>query len=290
MLFAVGQTAGEKHIGLIAAGVAFFGIFAIFPGIAAVIAIFGLMADPIVIAEQLTLMDDIIPPDAYRLLSNQINGLVNAGRGTLGWATVVSIALALWSSRAGVSALIGGLNAIAGQRMRNGIWQMVVALLLTFALVALAIVAMTVVVVLPIVLAFIPLATSTAWLLEAVRWIIALVVLLTGLSLLYRFGPARMEATRGRWITVGAFVVVILWVVASVGLSYYLTNFGSYNEVYGSIGAVIGLLMWLYVSAYLILLGAALNVAVHGYGKPTSQLPAADTPDHPTDGSASHPQ
>ena len=88
-----------------------------------------------------------------------------------------------------------------------------------------------------------------------------------GLSLLYRFGPARIGG-RGRWITVGAVVVVILWVAASAGLSYYLTNFASYNEVYGSIGAVIGLLLWLYVSAYLILLGAALNVEVHGGGLP----------------------
>ncbi len=267
VLVAVFNTAGEKHLGLIAAGVAFFGIFGIFPGIAAVIAIFGLIADPIVIGEQLTLMEGIIPPGAYRLLSAQINGLVNAPSQALGWATLVSITLALWSCRAGVGALIGGLNAIAGQRKRNGIWQMIVAFMLTIALVALAIVAVTVVVVLPIGLAFFPVANSTAWLLLGARWLIALGVLMIGLSLLYRFGPARIGG-RGRWITVGAFVVVILWVAASAGLSFYLTNFASYNEVYGSIGAVIGLLLWLYVSAYLILLGAALNVEVHGYGKP----------------------
>jgi membrane protein len=87
--------------------------------------------------------------------------------------------------------------------------------------------------------------------------------------LLYRFGPARI-GSRGRWVTVGAFVVVVLWVAASAGLSFYLTNFASYNEVYGSIGAVIGLLLWLYVSAYLILLGAALNVQIHGYDAPPS--------------------
>lgn len=267
ILLAVWTTASQKHLGLIAAGVAFFGMFGIFPGIAAVIAIFGLVADPVVIGEQMALMEGIIPPDAYRLLSSQINRLVTAPSDALGWATIVSITLALWSCRAGVGALIGGLNAIAGQRVRNGIWQMAVALLLTIALVALAIVAVTVVVLVPIGLAFIPVATSTAWLLEGLRWLIALGVLMIGLSLLYRFGPARI-GSRGRWITVGAVTVVILWVAASAGLSFYLTNFASYNEVYGSIGAVIGLLLWLYVSAYLILLGAALNVEVHGFDTP----------------------
>lgn len=264
VMVAVWTTAGEKHLGLIAAGVAFFGMFGIFPGIAAVIAIFGLIADPVVIAEQLALMEDIIPPDAYNLIASQVFRLVAAPSGALGWATFVSILLALWSCRAGVGALIGGLNAIAGQRMRSGIWQMLVALMLTVALVSLAIVALTVVVVVPVLLAFIPVATSTAWILEGIRWLIALSVLMIGLSLLYRFGPARI-GSRGRWFTVGAFVVIVLWVAASAGLSYYLTNFASYNEVYGSIGAVIGLLLWLYVSAYLILLGAALNVEVHGY-------------------------
>ena len=149
------------------------------------------------------------------------------GSGTLGWATIVSIALALWSARAGVGALIGGLNAIAGERNRNGFLQVIVALILTVVLVALAIVAMLVVIVVPVVLAFIPVANSTAWLLEGLRWLIALGVLLLGLSLLYRFGPARIAA-RGRWLTVGAVVVVVLWVAASVGLSFYLTNFASY--------------------------------------------------------------
>lgn len=273
ILVAVWITAGEKHLGLIAAGVAFFGMFGIFPGLAAIIAIFGLIADPVVIAEQLTLMEDIIPSDAYNLIASQVFRLVAAPTEALGWATAVSIALALWSSRAGVAALIGGLNAIAGQRVRNGLWQMVVALLLTFALVTLALVALTAVVIVPIGLAFIPVASSTAWLLEGIRWLIALGVLMIALSLLYRFGPARIGG-RGRWITVGAFVVVVLWIAASAGLSYYLTNFASYNEVYGSIGAVIGLLLWLYVSAYLILLGAVLNVEIHGHGS----LPgAADT-------------
>lgn len=262
LLAAVWSLAGRKQLSLIAAGVAFFGMFAIFPGIAAVIAIFGLLADPAVVSEQLSLMEDIIPPDAYGLFAGQIDRLLTARTDTLGWATVVSISLALWSSRAGVAALMGGLNAIAGTPPRNGIMQAIVALGLTICLVSLAIVALLMVVVAPVVLAFLPIAGSTAWLLEGLRWIIALSVLLLGLGLLYRFGPAR-RGDRGRWFTVGAITVVILWIAASAGLSYYLTNFASYNEVYGSIGAVIGLLLWLYVSAYLILLGAALNTQVH---------------------------
>ena len=133
---------------------------------------------------------------------------------------------------------------------------------LTLCLVFLAIVALLAVVIAPVVLAFVPLAGSTAWLLEFLRWIIALGVLLLALGLLYRFGPAR-PGPRGRWFTVGAVVVIVLWILASAGLSFYLTNFGAYNEVYGSIGAVIGLMLWLYVSAYLILLGAALNAHIH---------------------------
>jgi membrane protein len=260
---AVVNTAGEKHLGLIAAGVAFFGMFGIFPGIAAIIAIFGLMADPVVIADQLTLMEDIIPYDAYRLLEGQVISLANAPAETLGWATFLSITLALWSCRAAVGAMVGGLNAIAGQQQRSGLRQVGVALLLTLALVFLAIIAVNVVIVLPIVMAFLHLPAGTAWLLEGLRWAVALGVLLAALGLLYRFGPVMIEK-RGRWVTVGALVVVVLWVAASAGLSFYLTNFGSYNEIYGSIGAVIGMMLWLYVSAYLILLGAALNMHVHG--------------------------
>tara|TARA_R110002051_G_scaffold239372_1_gene299994 strand:+ start:10713 stop:11561 length:849 start_codon:yes stop_codon:yes gene_type:complete len=262
LLVAVWTLAGRKQLSLIAAGVAFFGMFALFPGIAAVIAIFGLLADPVVVSDQLALLQDIIPPDAYGLFLGQIDRLLSAPNETLGWATVLSTGLALWSSRAGVAALMGGLNAIAGAPPRNGFLQAAVAMGLTIGLVILAIVALLAVVVAPVVLAFVPLAGSTVWLLEALRWLIALSVLLMGLGLLYRFGPAR-TGDRGRWFTVGAVTVVVLWIAASAGLSYYLTNFASYNEVYGSIGAVIGMLLWLYVGAYLILLGAALNTQLH---------------------------
>ena len=191
---------GQKQVSLIATGGAFFGMFAVFPGIAAIIAIFGLLADPTIVSDQLALMEGIIPPDAYDIFASQIGRLLLARSDTLGWATILSILLALWSSRAGVAALMSGLNAIAGMPSRNGFWQAIVALGLTICFVTLAIVALLAVVVAPVVLAFMPLAWSTAWLLEALRWLIALSVLLLALGLLYRFGPSG-RARRGRWFT-----------------------------------------------------------------------------------------
>ena len=134
--------------------------------------------------------------------------------------------------------------------------------MLTACLVALGVTALSIVIVTPLVLAFFPLPGGTVWILQAIRWSILLLVLYFALSLLYRYGPN--QKARLRWWNLGTVAVIILWIGSSVGLSFYLTNFASYNEVYGSIGAVIGMLLWLYVSAYLILLGAALNLHLHG--------------------------
>lgn len=262
-LMEVLSTASDRHISVVAAGVAFYGIFAIFPGIAAVISIFGLVADPVVVVEQLELLRDVIPAEAYVLIEVQTRRLLAAQSGALGWATGLSIVLALWAARAGVAGLMGALNAIADRPPRGGVKQALVALALTICLVALAITALVVVVVVPVLLAFFPLAGSSAVLLETLRWAIALFVLYSALALLYRFGP-NQRGSGMRWLTVGAATAVILWIGSSAGLSFYLANFGNYNEIYGSLGAVIGMLLWLYVTAYLILLGAALNLKVHG--------------------------
>lgn len=263
LVMAVWTIAMERHISLIAAGVAFFGMFALFPAIAAIIAIFGLLADPAVVVQQLELMKEIIPAETYDLFAAQMGRLLAAQTGTLGFASGLSLLLALWAARAGVAGLMEGLNAIANRPARNGFKEIVVALTLTIALVGLAITAMIAVIIAPIVMKFAHIDTNTAWLLEGIRWLVALFVLYAALSLLYRFGPNQRGA-RLRWMTIGAGTAVVLWIAASAGLSYYLGNFGRYNEVYGSIGAVIGMLLWLYITAYLIMLGAALNLYVHG--------------------------
>ena len=178
---------------------------------------------------------------------------------TLGFAPLLSTFVALFSARNGVASLILGLNQIYGRPNRNGLRQLAVAILLTLSLISIAVMAMLVVVIAPILIKVLPLERGTGWLLEAIRWIAAFGIVLAGLGVLYRFGP-NMRGARGRWITPGAFLVILFWLVASAGFSFYLSNFGNYNEVYGSIGAVIALLMWLYISAFLVLLGAAVNV------------------------------
>lgn len=248
----------DSNIGLISAGIAFYGMLAIFPTVAAIIAIWGFFADPVDVYEQLATMKGIVPADAYTILDTQITSLVTANSSTLGWTTGISLGAALWSSRAGVAALIRGLNAIYREKNRIGLRQIAAAFGVTFLLIAVALVALMSVVVLPILLTVLPLGPITAFLVASVRWVVALAVVIVGIGVLYRFGPNRRKA-RMAWLTPGALVAVVIWGAISYGFSYYLSNFGNYNEVYGALGAVVALLMWLYLSAYSVLLGAALN-------------------------------
>lgn len=255
MALYVSDVMDKRNLGLISAGVAFYGILAVFPGLAALIALWGVIGDPGLVASEIAKYDALLPKDVQALLLAQLEALAGADGLTLGWASVISLGLAIWSARAGAAALIRGLNAIFNVPNRSGLAHYTRALFLTIALIGVALIALMSVVVLPVVLAFIPLGFWTAILLFLTRWSVAIGVLLAGFWLIYRLGPNH----RNKSVWPGAFFAVILWTAASAGFSVYLTNFGSYNEVYGSIGAVIAMLMWLFISAWLVLLGGALN-------------------------------
>lgn len=248
----------EKNLGLIAAGVAFYGILAVFPGLAATIALWGMVGDPGLALTQLEEFQAVIPTDVYRLLARQLTKLSTTDGLTLGWASLLSFSFALWSSRAGVAALMRGLNAIYDAPNRTGVSQFIRALLLTASLIGVLLVAMACIVVLPVILAFVPLGPWAGFGIEVLRWIVGIGVLMLGFCIIYRLGP-NLKGLRPRLISPGATFATIGWIAASVGFSIYLRNFGTYNEVYGSIGAVIVMLMWLFISAYLVLLGGALN-------------------------------
>ena len=253
----VGATANARNISLISAGVAFYAMLSIFPAVAAIIALWGFISDAALVESQLELLRSFVPQDAFELLSAQVHALVGANDSTLGWATILSTLVALWTTRAGVAALINGLNAVYGTEARSGLWNFIAAILLTLVLVLIALTALACVVIVPIILAFMPLGDFTAQILFLSRWGLVITVVLLGLSLLYHYGPN--HAARTGWVSAGAVFALVLWALASVGFSFYLSNFGNYNEVYGSIGAVIALLMWFFISAYVVLLGGVLN-------------------------------
>ena len=248
---------GERNISLIAAGIAFYALLAVFPGVAALIAFWGFMSDPAVIESQLGLVQEFLPDEAFVLLTGQVDRLVSAHDNTLGLATLVSTAVTLWSARLGMGALILGLNSVHGVPNRGGVGHTLMAIVLTLALIGVAIVAMTTVVVLPVVLAFFPLGGWAFWTLRIANWGVVLAVVAGAVALVYRFGPNMRP--RVRWLSPGLWLAVGLWAVASVGFAEFLSRFGDYGAIYGSLGAVIALLMWFYISSYAVLLGAVLN-------------------------------
>lgn len=264
----------EFNLGLIAAGVAFFTMFSLFPAIAALIAIWGFFADPAVVLEQTNTLQGVIPDDAFKLLYSQVSALINARSDALGFASILSLLIALWSSRAAVGALIQGLNTISGIKDRPGLRHYLASLGLTIFLMGVALVTLGSVVIAPLLLAIFPTGWHFELVIDISRWALAIVVVLTGLGAIYHFGP-NLRGQRVSWLSAGALIVAVLWFLASLAFSFYLSRFGNYNEIYGSIGAVAALLMWFYISAYLVLFGAAWNMALRQIAR---QAAAAEEP------------
>ncbi len=253
------------NMGLIAAGVGFFAMLAVFPALAAIVMLWSLVADPSKIGDLLALGAGILPGDVLGVLNAQVNGLIRAGsQSSIGWASLLSFVLALWSARAGVDALIQGLDTVYGLPHRAGVVSRVLtAIGLTLVLCSLAILAIAAVVVAPIIIAVVPLGPAATLTIEIARWLLAFFVINLGLGLINRYGPNHRDE-RPAWVTPGAIAAAFLWLLVSVAFSVYLSHFGRYNQIYGSLGAAVALLMWFYLSAYVVLLGSALNARL-GY-------------------------
>lgn len=252
----------QAELGLISAGVGFFCFLAIFPAAAAVIAVWGAVYDPSVIQTQVDLLRGFLPPDALSLVHAQVNGLLAVRGPQLGWATVLSTLFALWSARAGVAALIRGLNAIHQLPNRPGGHHQLRAMLLTLALMGLALAAMLVTVVAPLIIGMLPLPVDDATALHRANLALGVILVVVSVGIAYRYGP-NYGPRRPPFFSWGLLVAVVLWALAARGFMLYLANFPSYNRVYGSIGAVVVLQIWLYVSAYTVLLGAAFDAERH---------------------------
>jgi membrane protein len=254
-LYGLWARTDRAELGLIAAGVAFFGFLAIFPALAAIIAIYGFVSDPLVLRSQIEPLRQFLPVDAFAVLSGQVEALIASNSSTLGLSTALSLAVALWSARAGVAALIRGLNAIHRLPNRLGMWHQVRAMVLTLTLVVLALSAMVAALAGPLIIRYLPVGTGQALVLEGANMLLGFLFVTLAIGLIYRLGPNAEKAPR--LFTRGLFIALVLWGLVSRGFVLYLANFNTYNEVYGSIGAIAALLMWFYLSAYAVLLGAA---------------------------------
>ncbi|UWR22692.1 YihY/virulence factor BrkB family protein [Sulfitobacter sp. S190] len=264
----------DSNLALISAGVAFFAMLSLFPALAALIAVMSLISNPAVVVAQLEDMRGLLPREVYEIFNTQIVSLVTTSPDKLGVAGLVSLLAAVWSARAGVAAMMTGLNAVYKEPNRATASHYVRAILLTVALVGVGIVSLLTLVVAPVVLAFFPLGWVGTILVELLRWGIAISVLLAGVTVLYRFGPNRGKLHR-RVLRPGVVFSVISWALLSILFSFYAANFGNYNQVYGSIGAVIAMLVWLWISSFLILLGAVVNAQIerHFYALPQEKNP-----------------
>ena len=240
-------------------GVAFFSLLAVFPGIAAVVSLYGLFADASSIGKHLTLLSGILPGGVLALFADQITFIAGRGNDALGAAFVIGLSVALFSANAAMAALFDALNVVYDEKEKRSLLRFyATTLLFTIAGILFILVAIVGVVILPLIMKFVGLAATTEKLLEFLRWPVLFVTIVASLGFIYRYGPSRADA-RWRWVTWGSIVAACLWIGASMLFSWYVATFDSYNRLYGSLGAGIGFMMWLWVSAVIVLLGGELN-------------------------------
>jgi membrane protein len=247
---------GTKRLSLIAAGIAFYGLLSLFPAITAAVAIIGLVYDPELLLNKASWLLTAMPNAAGEMISRQIGQVASAGTDSLGLAAIISLGIALWSASRAMASFIQGLNLIYDEEEKRG-FLLLNALIIGFTLVFIFGMAAAVVIVAAIPAAVDLLAARDRWGEWALllRWPLMLCVGIVGMAALYRYGPSRREAT-WRWLSPGAALACALWLAGSYGFSFYVQSFGNYNETFGALAGVVILLTWLWLSAFVVLLGA----------------------------------
>jgi membrane protein len=247
------------EIGLVAAGIAFFGLLALFPGIAALVAIAGLLLDPGIVTDELQATLAALPEGARTILAGQVRTVAATRESGLGLAAVGGLALALfWASR-GIANLLAGLNLVYDETEERGILHLAALnLVLTVFVILVVILALVLVAVIPAVLAFVGDAPLLGWAASLLRWPVLILVGALAFSVLYRYGPSRRSA-RWRWLAPGGLAACLLWAAATAGFGWYVETLGRYGETFGALGGVIVLLMWLWLSSYAVLVGGLID-------------------------------
>jgi membrane protein len=259
ILLRIWQNIGKDRVIVVAAGVTFYSILAVFPAIAALVALYGLFADPATITSHLDSIAGVAPGGAIEVMRDQITRVASQGRTTLGLTFIVSLLVSLWSANAGMKSLFDALNLVYNESEKRSFVKLnLISLTFTVLAIVFVLLAIGAVVVVPLVLNFLGLGGATEMTFKVARWPALLIVVALALAIIYRYGPS-CEKPRWRWISWGSALAAVCWIGVSILFSWYAENFGSYNKTYGSLGAIIGFMFWIWLSIIVVLIGGELN-------------------------------
>jgi membrane protein len=265
---AVFKGISADRIFLIAAGVTFYAILALFPAIGAVVSIYGIFANPSTIAGHLDTLAGVAPGGAVDVIRDQLTHLANQNGTALSVGFAVSLLIALWFSNSGMTGLFDALNVVYEEKEQRSLFKYyATTLAFTAGAVVLVLVSIAIIVALPVALHYIPDAGLTAILLKVIRWPLLFVLIVTALVVLYRYAPCRNSSQR-RWIIWSSVVAAAVWLGVSALFSWYVASFGSYNKTYGSLGAIFGFMTWMWLSTVVVLVGAKLDVELERHTAP----------------------
>lgn len=272
ILVRVKHEMSKDNLSVLAAGVGFYSLLAIFPALAAAVSIYGLAFDPHGVEQQIAMVIDLIPEEARKIITDQLSAITSQPRQGLGLGVIITLLFALWSASAAVQTLMTGLNVVYDEPERRGYVSFhATALVLTLGGIVFGLIALSLIAALPAALKFVGLPRQIETIVLLARWPLLALAVMFALAVLYRFGPSR-EKPRWIWVSWGAVLTTVLWLAASIVFSFYVSNFASYNQTYGALGAVVVLLMWFYITGYLILMGGELNAEMeHQTAKDTTE-------------------
>ncbi len=279
----------SDNITMLAAATAFYALLALFPALAAVVALYALVANPQDILQHLSAIEGVVPADVLEIVNGQLTAITGE-ENELGLRFIVGLAIALWSAHRGIHALVNTITIAYREReTRNFIYLNLLTLVLTLGAIIMAVVVMIVMLITPVMLSFFPISAWESTLTTLATWVILFVVVILALSVLYRFSPPRKPA-KWRWLSPGATLATVLWVSSSYGFSIYVNTFGNYSETYGALGAIIVLLLWFFITSFVVVLGALLNAEMEfqtlhdttiGEAKPIGERGAVVADTHP---------
>lgn len=249
----------RDRIMMVAAGVTFYLLLALFPALAVFVSIYGFVSDPATIADHIAYLGRLLPTGGLELIEGQLEALLEREVNALSLGFYIGLAVAFWSANNGVKALFDAMNVAYEETEKRGFIHLnLVSFVFTLGAMAIGAAFLFAVGVVPAVLAFLELDRFTEILVRFLRWPVMLVLVAAGITLIYRYGPSRSPA-KWRWITWGAGMATLVWIATSIVFSFYLENFADYSVTYGSLGAVIGFMVWVWISVLILIVGAELN-------------------------------